>query len=97
MTTRVEPSQLAILLADNERLRAVVASVIHDFNNLAAAIGGSRELILQTLTPEDEHVRAAVPSIRDAAPWGVPVTRRPLVAARRPLLPPPPRAPGAAP
>src|SRR5262245_10864449 len=88
MTTRVEPSQLAILLADNERLRAVVASVIHDFNNLAAAIGGSSELILQTLTPEDEHVRAAVRSIRDAATWGVRVTRRLMVAAGRSLLPP---------
>ena len=60
MTTRVEPPQLAILLADNERLRALAASVIHDFNNFAAAIGGYSELVLQRLASDDEHVRAGV-------------------------------------
>src|SRR5881628_249129 len=88
MTTRVEPPQLAILLADNERLRALAASVIHDFNNFAAAIGGYSELVLQRLTSEDDHVRAGVRSMRDAATWGVRITRRLMAAAGRSLLPP---------
>jgi len=88
MTTRVEPPRVAILLADNERLRALVTSVIHDFNNFAAAIGGYSELVLQRLTPEDEHTRAGVRSIRDAATWGVRITRRLMAAAGRSLLPP---------
>src|SRR2546426_1056235 len=58
MTTRVEPPQLAILLADNERLRALAASVIHDFNNFAAAIGGYSELVLQRLPSPGEAVGA---------------------------------------
>ena len=88
MTTRVEPPQLAILLADNERLRALAASVIHDFNNFAAAIGGYSELILQTLASDDEHVRAGVRGIRDTATWGARITRRLMAAAGRSPLPP---------
>jgi len=88
MTTRVEPSRVAILLADNERLRALTASVIHDFNNFAAAIGNYSELVLQRLTSEDEHARAGVRSMRDAATWGVRITRRLMAAAGRSLLPP---------
>jgi two-component system cell cycle sensor histidine kinase/response regulator CckA len=87
MTTRVEPPPVAVLLADNERLRALAASVIHDFNNFAAAIGGYSELVLQRLTSEDDHVRAGVRSMRDAATWGVRITRRLMAAAGRSLLP----------
>src|SRR5262249_39799415 len=90
MTTRLEPPQLAVLLADNERLRALAASVIHDFNNFAAAIGGYSELILQTLASDDEHVRAGVRGIRDTATWGARITRRLMAAARRSPLPPTP-------
>src|SRR5206468_1889797 len=88
MTTRVEPPQLAILLADNERLRALAASVIHDFNNFAAAIGGYSELVLQRLASDDEHVRAGVRGIRDTATWGARITRRLMAAAGRSPLPP---------
>src|SRR5436309_1121852 len=88
MTTRVEPPQLAILLADNERLRALAASVIHDFNNFAAAIGGYSELVLQRLASDDEHVRAGVRGIRDTATWGARITRRLMAAAGRWRLPP---------
>src|SRR5436309_14664346 len=88
MTTRVEPPQLAILLADNERLRALAASVIHDFNNFAAAIGGYSELVLQRLASDDETVRAGVRGIRDAATWGARITRRLMAAAGRSPLPP---------
>src|SRR2546428_7392247 len=88
MTTRVEPPQLAILLADNERLRGLAASVIHDFNNFAAAIGGYSELVLQRLASDDEHVRAGVRGIRDTATWGAPITPPLMAAARR--APPPP-------
>src|SRR5438094_287125 len=88
MTTRVEPPQLAILLADNERLRALAASVIHDFNHFAAAIGGYSELVLQRLASDDEHVRAGVRGIRDAATWGARITRRLMAAAGRSPLPP---------
>src|SRR2546429_7342134 len=91
MTTRVEPPQLAILLADNERLRALAASVIHDFNNFAAAIGGYSELVLQRLASHDEHVRAGGGGNRDAATWGAPITPRPLAPAGR--APPPPTPP----
>src|SRR2546429_9020615 len=93
MTTRVEPPQLAILLADNERLRALAASVIHDFNNFAAAIGGYSELVLQRLPPRDGHVRAGGRGIRGPAAWGGPVTRRALAPPRR--APPPPAPPAA--
>src|SRR5256885_770631 len=58
MTTRVEPPQLAILLADNERLRALAASVIHDFNNFAAAIGGLNALRLPPPPPRRAHRHA---------------------------------------
>jgi CheY-like chemotaxis protein len=88
MTTRVEPPRVAVLLADNERLRALAASVIHDFNNFAAAIDGYSELVLQRLTSEDDHVRAGVRSMRDTATWGVRITRRLMAAAGRSLLPP---------
>src|SRR2546430_15899919 len=88
MTTGVEPPQLAILLADNERLRALAASVIHDFNNFAAAIGGYSELVLQRLASDDEHVRAGVRGIPDTATWGARITRRLMAAAGR--APPPP-------
>src|SRR2546428_5916880 len=94
MTTRVEPPQLAILLADNERLRALAASVIHDFNNFAAAIGGYSELVLQRLASDDEHVRARVRGIPDTPTWGARVTRRLMAAPRR--APPPPTPPPAA-
>src|SRR2546426_12699698 len=90
MTTRVEPPQLAILLADNERLRALAASVIHDFNNFAAAIGGYSELVLQRLAPHDEHGRAGGRGIPHAPTGGAPVPRRVLAAPRR--APPPPPA-----
>src|SRR5262249_59974945 len=88
MTTRVEPPRVAILLADNERLRALVTSSMPVFTNFPAAIGGYSELVLQRLTPEDEHARAGVRSIRDAATWGVRITRRLMAAAGRSLLPP---------
>src|SRR2546428_6810498 len=88
MTTRVDPPQLPLLLADNERLRALAASVIHDFNNFAAAIGGYSELVLQRLASDDEHVRAGVRGIRDTATWGARITRRLMAAAGRSPLPP---------
>src|SRR3989442_7188249 len=96
MTTRVEPPQLAILLADNERLRALAASVIHDFNNFAAAIGGYSELVLQRLASDHEHARAGGRGIRDTATWGAPITPRLLAAPRRSPLPPSPPALGIA-
>src|SRR5438046_9564949 len=88
MTTRVEPPQLASLLDANVRVRAVAASVIHDFNNFAAAIGGYSELVLQRLASDDEHVRAGVRGIRDTATWGARITRRLMAAAGRSPLPP---------
>src|SRR5438093_769281 len=86
MTIRVEPSP-AVLLADNERLRAVATSVIHDFNNFAAAVGGYSDLVLQRLTSDDERLRASVQGIRDAATWGARITRRLMVGAGRSLPP----------
>src|SRR2546429_884231 len=88
MTTRVEPPQLAILLADNERLRALAASVIHDFNNFAAAIGGYNELVLQPLAPQHEPARPGGGGLPDTPDWGAPVTR-PAQGPRRPRPPPP--------
>src|SRR5205809_595475 len=76
MTTRVEPPQLAILLADNERLRALAASVIHDFNNFAAAIGGYSELVLQRLASDDERVSSASRAGRRSSTTAIGGTRR---------------------
>src|SRR2546429_10006562 len=89
MTTRVEPPQLAILLADNERLRALAASVIHDFNNFAAAIGGYSELVLQRLPPPGRALRPRGRGTPGAPALGAPVTPR-LHAPPRPRPPPPP-------
>jgi len=88
MTTRVEPPRLADLLADNARLRALAASIIHDFNNFSAAIGGYSELVLQRLPPDDEHLRAGVQGIRDTAMWGARITHRLMAAAGRSRLGP---------
>ena len=87
-TTRVEPPHPADLMAENERLRALATSVIHDFNNFVAAIGGYSELILQRLPYDDAEVRAGVQGIRDTAMWGSRITRRLMGVAGRSLLPP---------
>ena len=88
MTTRVEPPQPADLVAENERLRALAATVIHDFNNFVAAIGGYTELILLRLPSDDAQVRAGVEGIRDTAMWGARITRRLMEVAGRSLMPP---------
>ena len=88
MTTRVEPPQPADLMAENERLRALAASVIHDFNNFVVAIGGYTELILLRLPHDDGQVRAGVEGIRDTAMWGARITRRLMGVAGRSLLSP---------
>src|SRR6266852_814997 len=88
MTTRIEAPQPADLMAENERLRALAASVIHDFNNFVAAIGGYTELILLRLPYDDGQVRAGVEGIRDTAMSGARITRRLMGVAGRSLLSP---------
>ena len=75
-------ARLEEVLADNENLRRLARSVVHDINNLMAVITGYSELMLRHLRPSDPLHRNAE-SIKKATEWGSALTQQILASMRK--------------
>ena len=75
-------ARLEEVLADNENLRRLTRSVVHDINNLMAVITGYSELMLRHLRPSDPVHRNAE-SIKKATEWGSALTQQILASMRK--------------
>ena len=75
-------AKLEEVLADNENLRRLTRSVVHDINNLMAVITGYSELMLRHLRPSDPLHRNAE-SIKKATEWGTALIQQILASMRK--------------